>query len=217
MDEMKPLICFDLDSTIINSDIAHVFAYNKALKELGLPTRKPKEIYKHFGKPKEWVARDITPKGTTLELRKKLDVLKRRYLINEGFYKKAKRIPEAIPTIKKLKKRYKIAILSNCGHRNIRYLLRGAGIDINLFDFIIGNNDVKHSKPYPDELFKAEKIAKEKASYMVGDSIYDVRAGKRAKVKTIAVVTGHNSLKQLQKEKPYKIIKSIKELLEVLG
>lgn len=216
MDEMKQLICFDLDSTLINSDMAHVYAYNKALKDLNLPRKKPKEIYRHFGKPKEWVVDAITPKNTPLKIKQQVTKLHDRYLVKK-FYKKVKKMPGVVEIIKKLKKNYKLAVLSNCNHNNIKYLLKGAGINPKFFNILIGNDDVEHPKPCPDEIFKAEKIAKEEASYMIGDSIYDVKAGRMAKVKTIAIVTGHNSINQLKKEKPYKIIKSIKELPNVIN
>ncbi|MBS3150179.1 HAD hydrolase-like protein, partial [Candidatus Woesearchaeota archaeon] len=74
----------------------------------------------------------------------------------------------------------------------------------------------KRSKPYPDEILKAEKLLKVRAEYMIGDSIYDVIAAHKAKVKAIAVLTGLYSKEQLEKEKPFKIIKNLRGLLRVI-
>ena len=211
---MKPLLCFDLDNTLIHADKAHVKSYNKSLKSLKLPTKKFKEIAIHFGKPKEEVAKAILPKSKK-NLSNKLNNLHDHYLTTE-YYTKAKKIKGVKKTLKKLKINYKIAILSNCQHRNIQYLLKGAKINKDIFNYIIGNDDVKHPKPYPDEIFKAQKLAKTKALAMIGDSPYDIRAGKKAKTKTISVLTGLYTKKRLKKEKPNFILDSIKDLPKLL-
>lgn len=212
----KRLICFDLDNTILNSEKAHVLAYNKALKQLGLKKRKFLQIVTQLGKPKEEVAKALA-QNQPKRIIDKISELHDKYLV-ESTYKKTKRIRGVIPALKKIKKKfnYKLAILSNCRHSNIIKLLEAAKIKPHFFDIIIGNDDVKRSKPCPDEIFKAQKLAKTKVDYMVGDSIYDIKAGKKAMVKVIAVLTGRYSKHTLEKEKPYKVIKNIKQLRKVI-
>ena len=91
-----------------------------------------------------------------------------------------------------------------------------AGYDLNFFDLIIGNDDVVKPKPWPDEIVKAGHLLRVKPEFMVGDSIYDVIAAHKAKVKAIAVLTGHYTKEELEKEKPFKIIKNLKELLRMV-
>ena len=208
---MKPLLCFDMDNTLIHSDKAHVKAYNQALKYLKQPTKSFREIAKHFGKPKDQVSRAILKNKKLIN---RLNTLHNHYLTET--YTKATKIRGVTTTLKKLKTKYQLAVLSNCRHRNIRLLLKGANLPKELFNHLIGNDDVEHSKPYPDEIFKAEHLARTKALFMIGDSPYDIRAGKKAKVKTISVLTGLYTKKQLQKHKPTYIIKSIKDLPKLL-
>ena len=111
-----------------------------------------------------------------------------------------------------LKKRYDLGIVSNCSHKEIITLLRDVGIDLKLFSVVVGDDDVIRGKPYPDEIFKAKKISGLSVEYMVGDTIYDIRAGKKAEVKTIGVLTGVHNKKILEKEKPWKIVKSVRDL-----
>ena len=85
-----------------------------------------------------------------------------------------------------------------------------------MFKILIGNDNVKHSKPYPDEILKAEKLEHHKPYFMVGDSIYDIIAGRKAKVKTIAVLTGHYSKNKLKKHHPDFILKSVNNLPSLL-
>ena len=208
------LICFDLDNTIINSDRAHHRAYNRALEKIGLKKVSYKKMIKHFGAPKIEMAKTLTSSDNERTIYK-LTELHAKYIMSEA-KKDSKKIKGAIPIIKKLKKKYKIGLLSNNRHKIILQLLKATKIDKNLFDVIIGNDDVKHSKPYPDEIIKAEKLLHHKADYMVGDSIYDLMAGKKAKVKTIAVLTGHYTRNTLKKYKPNHIIASVKDILKVL-
>lgn len=210
----KPLLTFDLDNTLLNSDNAHVIAYQHALKKLDLKILKDRDIYIHFGKPKQDVASAIS-NSKNKEIIKKITVYHDLYLWNNS-YKLSKVIPNVEDTLKYLTKKYELAVISNCSHKTILKLVRGSGLSKNLFDFFIGDDDVRHPKPWPDELFKAEKLAKEDVLYHIGDSIYDVRAARRARTRCISVLSGHYTRKQLQKEKPFKIIKSIKELKKIL-
>lgn len=215
MDEMKPLICFDLDETLISSDSVHITAFNKAFKKNRLRTFSYKIIESELiGKTSDMILKDLYP-GLPKELSKKI-LKDRTDIVIKETYKYARQIKGSFEVLKNLKKNYTIGLLSNCQHKEINALLKGAKIDKSLFDIIIGKDDVKKSKPSPDEIFKAEHLLHKKARYMVGDSIYDIMAGKKARVRTIAVLTGNDKIKNLRKEKPYKILKSIKELPKIL-
>jgi len=208
------LICFDLDNTLIHSDKCHVYAFNKALKKFGVKPKKYESIAKLFGRPKQEVIDKLAP---NCDNKTKLKILKYHniYLRND-YYKLARKIKYVLPVLKKLNKRYELAIVSNAYHKNIIALLKGAKLDRKYFKLIIGNDDVKDSKPYPDEILKAEKLLHHKAKYMIGDSIYDVMAGKKAKVKTISVLTGRYSKRKLDEYKPDYIIKDFRELFGIL-
>lgn len=208
---MKSLITFDLDNTLLNSDKAHSLAYQYALKKLNQPLLKNKEIYIHFGKPKKEVAIAIAPNANPELITKYHD----KYLWKNS-YKFSKIISGVKPILKYLKKKYKLAVISNCKRKSILRLLKGSGLNKNYFDLIIGDDQVKHPKPWPDEIILAEKIEKEDVLYHIGDSIYDIRAAKKAKTKSIAILSGHYTKEQLEKEKPFKIIRSFKDLKKIL-
>ena len=207
---MKPLICFDLDNTLVYSERVHVNSYNYALKKILNKTQNPKLITKLLGRPHKQIVKILT-KDAPKEKVKDIMSVHDKILIKK-FYHLARPIPGIISTLKELKKCFTLAIVSNCSHKNIKAILKGAKIPLNLFSIIIGYDEVKNSKPAPDMILKAERKLKIKALYMVGDSIYDIKAAKRAKVKTIAVLTGHYSKELLKKEKPYMILKSINNL-----
>ncbi|MBI4159447.1 HAD family hydrolase [Candidatus Woesearchaeota archaeon] len=208
--DKKKLICLDLDNTLILSDKSHVEAYSYALKKLGYNGCDERHIVKFFGRPKLEIAEILMP-GSNLIERKELIRMHNRYLIHFS-YKYAKKISGVENALKRLKKKYLIAILSNTEQGSVMYLLKGSKLDPKLFDLIIGSDKVKHSKPYPDEILKAKKLLKHKPEYMVGDSVYDIIAARKAKVKGIGVLTGHYSKTVLMKHKPAAVLKSIREL-----
>ncbi len=208
------MLCFDLDNTLVYAHKMHVEAFNLAFKKHKLPIPKRKDLIHHFGKVGILVVKELFP---DLPEKKALQVVKDhdKFLIKDtGKY--VRLIPGAKTALKKLRPHYKIAILSNCKHKEIEAILKFAKIDQTQFDLIIGNDDVKNGKPHPDELFKAKKLLHIKKGYMIGDSIYDIKAGKKAKLQTISVLTGHHTKAMLKKEKPTKILNSVKELPEYL-
>src|SRR3989344_3177069 len=210
----KKLICFDMDNTIVYSDKAHVESFNNAMRELGFNTVSFMAMARNFGKPKEEAVKSFSG-VTDVDIIHKIIRAHDKYLY-DGAKRFCRKIPHAEKVIKKLREDYFVAVLSNCSHKNIETILGAAGYNLNLFDLIVGNDDVKRSKPYPDEILKAEKLLKVRAEYMIGDSIYDVIAAHKAKVKAIAVLTGLYSKEQLEKEKPFKIIKNLRGLLRVI-
>ena len=210
----KKLICFDMDNTLVYSDKAHVEAFNRALDDFGLKKLAFMVIARHFGKPKEEVIK-ILSGSNDIEFINKINERHDKYLYFET-KKYSKKIPGAERVLKKLRDKYYIAVLSNCSHKNIEIILSAAGYDMELFDLLIGNDDVEKPKPWPDEIVKAGNLMKVNPEFMVGDSIYDVIAAHKAKIKAVAVLTGHYTKEELEREKPFIIIKSLRGLLKII-
>lgn len=204
----------DLDNTLIHSDRCHTTAYNYALKKLGRKKQSPELISSLFGGPKMLVAEKLLQDASKKEIENFLNIHD-TYLINKTA-KYAKIIKGAKAALNELKIAHELAIISNSKHKTIHALLSSSGLSKSLFDAIIGYDDATHSKPQPDEIFKAEKLLHHKASLMVGDSIYDILAGKKARIKTIGVLTGNYSRNTLSKYNPDRIIPSITYLPETI-
>lgn len=204
------LICFDLDNTLINADKAHYVAFNRAFKKNNLKKIKKEKIVKLFGMEKKKIIKTLFPSISNKKLKKVMDDHRGFFLSDTKKY--LKNIRGVKKALKKLKKRYKLGIVSNSSHITILSSLRVTKFDIKLFDVIIGRDDVEHGKPSAEEIFKAQKLSHVKAKYIVGDSIYDIIAGKKAKIKTIGVLTGHYSERLLIKYKADIIIKSVSEI-----
>ncbi len=210
----KDLICFDLDNTLISSNKAHIIAFQNAFAKNKLKRISSGRIKSLLnGRHAHDIVKIIFPEINNAAISK---IVEDHHKFVRVTSKHAKQIGNVNAMLKDLKKRYKIGLLSNCIHKEINMLLKSSGIEKKLFDYIIGKEDVRHSKPCPDEIFKVEHLAHLKADYMVGDSIYDIIAAKKAGVKSISVLTGLAMRKELLKYKPDYILKSVKELLILL-
>jgi HAD superfamily hydrolase (TIGR01509 family) len=96
--------------------------------------------------------------------------------------------------------------------------LREHGIT-EYFDIVVTTDDVKKEKPDPASILKAVDLLKvdPKDCLYVGDLPSDIRAGKRAGVKTAAVLTGLSSREMLEKEAPNFIFETLRELVSHLN
>jgi HAD superfamily hydrolase (TIGR01509 family) len=85
---------------------------------------------------------------------------------------------------------------------------------LSYFQTVITTMDVKKPKPHPEAVIKAAQQlgVSTKHTAIIGDSIVDIQAGKAATAKTIAVLTGLYTRKELEKENPDLIIKDINQL-----
>ncbi len=209
------IITFDLDETLINAKKCHWYAFNDAFKKFGLSKITYKKLRPHLsGKHAHQIVKELFPKVSKEKINK---IVKEHHrLIGVRYGKYARRIKGVIPALKKIKKKYKIGLISNCTHKEINGLLKGAKIDKKIFDIIIGQDDVRKSKPYPDELFKAERLTHRDIKFHVGDSSYDIIAARRSNTKAISVLTGVHSRKTLKKEKPFAIVKSVADVPRVI-
>ena len=197
-----------MDNTLIHSNNVHIEAFNLAFEKHNLK-RIPKNKIKNEldGRPAEKIVKKLYPKLKKDEIKK--IVKDHDALVVKKTSKLAIEIPGANQALKEIKKKYTIAVISNCKQKEIKPSLKGGKVNTKSISKVIGHDKVKHSKPFPDMIFKAEKLTHHKAVCMVGDSPYDIKAGKKAKIKTIALTTGIHTRKELMKYKPTLIVKDI--------
>ena len=85
--------------------------------------------------------------------------------------------------IKKLKKHYKLMIVSECPKAEIKIVLNNLGLlgsDYFEMKDVIAQKDVTKAKPDPEGLFAACKRAKAKSAIYIGDDMSDVEAARQA-------------------------------------
>ena len=210
----KDFVCFDMDNTILNSKKTHIIAFQKAFRRNGLKKPNEKRLRSLFGITRHEIIKTLYPKLSGEKVRGVFDDI--HEIMTKDTKRYVKPFNGTLKTLKKLKKKYKLGLISNSSHDEILVMLRAAKLNKKLFDVLIGNDDVGHPKPAPDEIFKAEKLMHMEVSYIIGDTTYDILAGKRACVKTIAVLTGTQPKGLLKRYKPDYIVKNITKVEKIL-
>ena len=209
----KKIICTDLDGTILESRRAHATAFKLAFKKNNLPFRSSDEIVSLFGPPAETIIKRLYPKISKRKLEQTVKDKNNFVLKKTGILSKP--IDGVVGALKELRKHYKIALISNSRHDEIIVLLKAAKISPRLFYVILGYGETA-PKPSKAIVKNIEKIAKGRVEFFIGDTIYDIKTGKAAGVKTVAVLSGIHDIKQLGDEDPTLIIENISVLPEIL-
>jgi len=124
----------------------------------------------------------------------------------------------AISTLQTLKRsRIRLGAVTNSGRAGTEAVLKKVALR-GFFEFVLTREDVPAMKPEPDGILRAVallRLPKEEVLY-VGDSVYDVRAAKRAEVRIASVPTGTYSASRLLDESPDILMNSITDLPRIL-
>ena len=204
-------ILLDLDGTIVDSREAYLEAVKAAFMAIGQKTVNAKIVTEIPRKLEQNLSINNIIRG--VDAQKFLDA----YL--NAYYKateiRAKPMPRVSETLKKLSQKAELALITMryVPKENVVKELEKFGL-AKYFQSVITALDTHLPKPSPEALMKCAKQLGVKISecVVVGDSVADVRAGKTAGAKTVAVLSGIFTREELEREKPDLILKSINEL-----
>ncbi len=211
---MLKLLIFDLDGTLADTGQDITNALNYALQPYGVKNYSVEETKMMVGSGISALLTSLLPSDRTSPAAKKevetrfLDFYSKHLLDNTVSY------PHVNETLGKLNG-YMKAVLSNKRTAYSKDILQQLGIARH-FDIIWGSDSVREKKPSPVpilDLLNKLQISKENA-VMIGDSNYDVEAGREAGVKVIGVTYGFRPRKYLEKSDV--ILDSFDELLKVI-
>jgi len=148
---MNKLLILDLDGTLIESRDIHFYALNDALAEVG-----PQFVIGRDEHLSTYDGLNTTKKLEMLSATKGLD---RKYFDQvwhdkqQATFKHLRRLersPTAIRVVEMAKQRgWKVAVASNSIRETIRIALNAIGILADV-DYIVSNEDVKRTKPFPE-------------------------------------------------------------------
>ncbi|MHA1506462.1 MAG: HAD family hydrolase [Candidatus Asgardarchaeia archaeon] len=211
---MIKAVIFDFDGTLVDSVDVIVEAFYLTAKKRGFSVKR-EDIRKWVGTSGPTIVskvlgiRDKSFQESFLkECRSKMDEL----IFEKGW---GKVTPNAIETIKELRKRgLKVGVGSGTPKKRLEMFLRHFGI-LKELDTFAGSDEVKNPKPSP-ELFilVAERLGVDpKDCLIVGDSVYDVKAGKAMGAKTILLIRDENKGLEV---KPDFLVTDLKEVLKIL-
>lgn len=207
------LIIFDLDGTLIDAYSAIAKSFNFTMKSFGYPQQSHAVIRRAVGWGDTQLLKSFVQAKDILRA---LKTYRRDH--KKSLVEYSKVFPGVIRMLSGFKAQgYKLAVASNRPTRFSLILIRHLGLK-RYFDHVLCADSLKAGKPHPEILRRimAKFSLKPANTLYIGDMVIDAQAGRRAGVKTVIVTTGSSSLREIQEQKPWKIIKKIKDLPKLI-
>jgi HAD superfamily hydrolase (TIGR01509 family) len=215
---IRPSFLFDLDGTLVDSVYEHVLAWQEALTAEGIELsvwRIHRKIGMSGGLFTNQLLRetkmDITPD--------RVERLGRLHAeAYQKFRGKIRPLPGAVQLLNTLSEaQIPWAIATSGRMATAAQNLAALGVDPAV-DVVITRDDVKYAKPDPD-LFvaAAEKLQVPiSSSIVVGDSIWDMLAGRRCQALGVGLLSGGYGLDELERAGAYRVYEDPADLLDHL-
>ncbi len=205
-------ILFDLDGTLLDTREAIFQAFVHSLTTLGHKVPSKEEMFLHVGKEfSEMVAGVVGSMENNKEIKELMTNFQFQNLHLVAVYSGTAEV------LKELRaKGYKLGAVTNAKRGGTLKRLQHVGI-LDLFDTVVAVDDVDNPKPFPDPVLLALKNigALPENAVMVGDSHFDIEAGKSAGTKTVRVTYGFHS-NEMDNPTPDHFIDDIKEIFKLI-
>lgn len=207
-------VIFDLDGTLIDSNWVHLESWRDALKILGLQVR-DQEVIEMLGLRTVDIARALVSTYGEQTVAKLVEL--KGQLFENTWRLEVKPRYGAVGILRIMKARgVRSAVASSNSADRISSTVKYFGMDV-LLDTIVGIDEVEAGKPHPALVTTAIKklgvVPKE--SIYVGDSRYDVEAGRAAGAQTALVLQPVAAQSDLNVEPDYRL-KTLYELRRII-
>jgi 2,3-diketo-5-methylthio-1-phosphopentane phosphatase/HAD superfamily hydrolase (TIGR01509 family) len=206
-------VIFDLDGTLIEAYEAIYLGLREALQHF------KKEIFP-FSDLREYLKADLEATlshfFTPEEVPKAVPIMRKKY--EEVYLGKTRFLDGAREVLEVLHSQgIHLGVASNKFGRFSRGALSHLGVS-DYFESVIGAGDVPRNKPFPDMIHAAlrEMSLSPEEVVFVGDTLTDIETGKEAGVDVYALPTGFYSKTELSQKRPKRILRNLKELIQVV-
>ena len=203
-------IFLDLDGTIVDSREAYYEAARTAFQAMGLKSLEPKATLEIPRRLERKQSLNDLIKGDT---QKFLEIYLRNYYAITLY--KTRPFPNVSTTLSILSRKAKLALITmrSVTRENIMNELKHFNI-AKYFTHVVTALDTCRPKPSPEALITCVKAIDARICdcIIVGDSISDIKAGKAAGAKTVAVLSGLFFKEELAEEQPDLILKNMNML-----
>ena len=211
---MLPAAILDIDGTLVDTNYQHALAWYRAFRQHDelLPIWR---IHRHIGMGGDQLVAALA--GDEWDDEHGEDVREAEKALYLALIEEVEPLAGARDLIEDLKERGHSVVLASSAKQNEvdHYLDLLDARD--LADGWTTSADVEATKPEPDLVRAAVEKAGGGDAVMVGDSIWDVEAAKRADIETVAVLTGGFSEAELRDAGAGWVFESIDALRERLG
>ena len=183
-------VLFDVDGTLVDSNDAHAEAWVKAFREFDVRVD-PIEVRRAIGMGGDKLMPRVSGIEESSPLGRKISE-RRGEIFKQEFLPTLKPFPGASDLLVAIKsRRLKAVAASSASESDLKALLEIANAT-ELMDDWTSSDDADQSKPEPDIVHAALSRAKAspKQAVMIGDTPYDIAAGRSAGVRVIAFRSG---------------------------
>jgi HAD superfamily hydrolase (TIGR01509 family) len=211
---MSVAAILDIDGTLVDSNYQHAVAWYRAFRQHGfvLPIWR---IHRHIGMGGDQMVSALA--GEKAEDEKGDDIRAAEGALYMALIEEVEPLEGARDLICDLKDRgCSVVLASSAKEQEVDHYLDLLDAR-DLADAWTTSADVEKTKPHPDLVVAALEHAKEGDAVMVGDSVWDCEAAKRAGIETLAVLTGGFSAAELREAGALEVYESIEELRSSLG
>jgi HAD superfamily hydrolase (TIGR01509 family) len=210
---MKALI-FDLDGTLIDTVYAHVFAWQRALAEAGMPIDGWR-IHRRIGMSGGLFARAVAREaGRALTDGEAESIQKRHGALFRELLPEPRPLPGARELLAFLREQAIPHGIATSGRRpEIDASLEALGVPRDMV--VVERGDVLRAKPEPD-LFLAcqERLGVAVGDcYVVGDAVWDLLAARRAGMLSVGLLTGGYGEDELLAAGAFRVYRGADELM----
>ncbi|HET6646147.1 MAG TPA: HAD family hydrolase [Pyrinomonadaceae bacterium] len=214
-------LIFDLDGTLVDTVYAHVFTWQRALAEAGMPVdgwRIHRRIGMSGGLFTRAVARELGREITSAEA----DSLQRRHeeLFQEVLPER-RLLPGARELLEYLRKSGIPHGIATSGRRpEINASLSALGVGNETI--VVERGDVQRAKPAPDLFLNCQQrlgVSVDEC-YVIGDAVWDLLAARRARMLSIGLLSGGYGEDELMRAGAFRVYRDPAELhksLDELG
>ena len=218
---MARALIFDLDGTLVDTVYAHVFAWQRALAEEGMPIDRWR-IHRRIGMSGGLFARAVAREvGRELSPQEVEDIQARHGAIFQELLPERRPLPGARELLATLRERGIVHGIATSGRRpEIDLSLEVLGVGDETV--VIDRGHVRRAKPEPD-LFLACQAAlgvEPEACYVVGDAVWDLLAARRAGMLSVGLLSGGYGADELLAAGAFRVYDDAAELhasLDELG
>jgi HAD superfamily hydrolase (TIGR01509 family) len=215
--EHTPALLFDLDGTLIDSVYQHVLAWHEALEELGLSLavwRIHRRIGMSGGLLVQALGREI---GQRLTSEQAQELQKRHAAAYERYQSAIQPLPGARELLQQLTRdNIPYAIATSGRPEGARSALERLGVRPEIP--VITRQEVQRAKPDPDLFLAAAQRLNVPITraMVVGDSVWDLLAARRAGCLGIGLLSGGYGKEELEQVGAYRVYQDPADLLNHL-
>ena len=210
---MPPVAILDVDGTLVDTNYHHALAWYRAFTQhdVVIPVWR---IHRAIGMGGDQMVSALADDQTEEE--KGDDIRAAEKALYTAVINEVRPLPDAHRLIETLKERgHRVVLASSAKDEEIEHYIDLLDVR-ELADDWTSSGDVEKTKPHPDLVQTALEKAGGGDAVMVGDSVWDVEAAKRAEIETIAIRTGGFGADELREAGAACVFDSISDLLDSL-